>query len=282
VHYENNSPFLSVTDLDRTIEISHWAGLLSIEEIVDVKHAGAKLKGAFSRYEFQREPTNGISAVKSFKTKLPPTAQDIYYRDDIGNISTSNVRRTANNVVIELRPRFPLFGGWKTHYTLGYYVPTQDFLFNDGNQFILRMPFISHLFDNSVVENALIKVVLPEGASDVKLRTPFSVNRDKDQVRKTYLDTFGRTVIVLQKSNLVERHIQDFEIQYTFNRIYMLQEPILLILALFVICIAVMVSMRLDFSIAAPGKPRSSSDSSSTKESTAESTSSKVHRKKQH
>ena len=45
-------------------------GNIAIEETVDVRHAGAKLKGSFSRYEFQRE-NSGVSAVKMFKSVLP-------------------------------------------------------------------------------------------------------------------------------------------------------------------------------------------------------------------
>lgn len=98
IHYENNSPFLTVTRLERAIEISHWAGVVSVEEDVDIRHTGALLKGPFSRYEFQREPTNGMSAVKNLKTKLPSTAYDIYYRDEIGNISTSNIRKVSSHL----------------------------------------------------------------------------------------------------------------------------------------------------------------------------------------
>ncbi|KAI1301635.1 Dolichyl-diphosphooligosaccharide--protein glycosyltransferase subunit 1 [Halotydeus destructor] len=264
VHYENNSPFLIVDNIDRSIEISHWAGLISVEEVLDVHHGGAKLKGSFSRYEFQREPTNGISAVKAFKTKLPKSAQDMYYRDEIGNISTSNVRKSSNNLLVELRPRFPLFGGWKTHYTFGYYLPTQEYLFNDGNQYILRIPFISHIYDNSVIDTATVRVVLPEGASNVKLRLPYSVTREKDELRKTYLDTLGRTVIVLKKTNLVEKHIQDFEVHYTYNRLYMLQEPLLLVAALFLLCVLIMISMRLDVSISSKSKSADKEHSTET------------------
>ena len=37
-----------------------------LAQILDVRHAGAVLKGAFSRYEFQRE-NSGVSSVKNFK-----------------------------------------------------------------------------------------------------------------------------------------------------------------------------------------------------------------------
>lgn len=62
IHYENNSPFLTVTSLERMIEVSHW-GNIAVEETIDVLHTGAKLKGSFSRYDFQREH-NTYSSVK--------------------------------------------------------------------------------------------------------------------------------------------------------------------------------------------------------------------------
>ena len=50
-----------------------------------------EIQGSFSRYEFQRE-NSGVSSVKNFKTLLPAAAKDVYYRDDIGNISTSHLK----------------------------------------------------------------------------------------------------------------------------------------------------------------------------------------------
>lgn len=37
-----------------------------------------------------------------------------------------------DSVELELRPRFPLFGGWKTKYYIGYNVPSYEYLFNKG------------------------------------------------------------------------------------------------------------------------------------------------------
>ena len=64
---------------------------------------------------------------------LPAAARDIYYRDEIGNISTSHLREMDDSVELELRPRFPLFGGWKTHYYIGYNVPSYQYLYNSGS-----------------------------------------------------------------------------------------------------------------------------------------------------
>lgn len=67
LHYENNNPFLTVSNLNRWIEVSHW-GNIAVEETVDMYHSGAKLKGSFSRLDFQRRQ-DSYSAVKTFKVK---------------------------------------------------------------------------------------------------------------------------------------------------------------------------------------------------------------------
>ena len=57
------------------------------------------------RYEYQRE-SSGVSSVKNFKTLLPASSKDVYYRDDIGNISTSHMKVMDDAVELDLRPRF--------------------------------------------------------------------------------------------------------------------------------------------------------------------------------
>ena len=53
------------------------------------------------------------------------SAHDIYYRDEIGNISTSAVTFTSDAVQLQLVPRYVLFGGWKAAFCTGYNVPLQ-------------------------------------------------------------------------------------------------------------------------------------------------------------
>ena len=88
-------------------------------------------KGTFSRYDYQRSQT--FAVIKSFKSVLPASAADVYYRDEIGNISTSNLLAMDDSVELEIRPRFPLFGGWQTRYYTGYNVPSYEYLFNTGS-----------------------------------------------------------------------------------------------------------------------------------------------------
>ncbi|CAI9717890.1 dolichyl-diphosphooligosaccharide--protein glycosyltransferase subunit 1-like [Octopus vulgaris] len=247
VHFENNSPFLTVTNMERVIEISHW-GNIAVEEHFQVTHSGATLKGPFSRYDYQRNQ-DGVSSIKSFKTILPAAARDVYYRDEIGNISTSHLKEMDDSVELELRPRFPLFGGWKTQYYIGYNVPSYEYLYNKGDKYLLKMRLMDHVFDDQIVDHLTVKIILPEGSKNIKLRAPFEIVHGKRQLHFTYLDTIGRPVIVLHKNNLVEQHIQDFELSYSFQKFLLLQEPLLVVGAFYLLFLVVIIYVRLDFSI---------------------------------
>ncbi|KAL7740515.1 hypothetical protein ACLKA6_012288 [Drosophila palustris] len=225
VHYENQSPFLTVNTLERTIEVSHW-GNIAVKEAIQMTHSGAKLKGSFSRYDFQKDGRSGQSAVKSYKTYLPASANGVYYRDTNGNISTSNMNLMRDFVDLDLRPRFPLFGGWKTQYTLGYNVPSYEYLFSSGNKYVLKMHLIDHIHDNMSIDEAVINIILPEGSTNIELVTPYSVKRHQNDLMYTYLDTVGRPVISFSKQNLVENHISDFTLKYSFSKMSLLQEPL--------------------------------------------------------
>ncbi|KAI8504255.1 PREDICTED: dolichyl-diphosphooligosaccharide--protein glycosyltransferase subunit 1-like [Branchiostoma belcheri] len=247
IHYENNTPFLAVTSLVRVIEVSHW-GNIAVEETYDVRHSGARLKGSFSRYDYQRQ-LDGRSSVKSFKTILPAAARDVYYRDEIGNISTSNLNEQDDAVELELRPRFPLFGGWKTHYYIGYNLPSYEYLYNSGDEYALQMRFVDHVYDDQVIDDITVKIILPEGSKNVDLSVPFPVDRHPDELHFTYLDTFGRPVVIAHKSNLVEQHIQDFTLRYSFQKLLLLQEPLLVVFAFYILFFTVIIYVRLDFAI---------------------------------
>lgn len=79
----------------------------------------------------------------------------------------------------------------------------------------MQMDLISHIFDHMVVDDALVRVILPEGATNIEIETPYAVTRLPDSLHFTYLDTKGRPVVQLAAKNLVENHIQPFKV-FTF------------------------------------------------------------------
>ena len=57
-----------------------------------------------------------------------------------------------------------MFGGWQTRYYLGYNVPTYEYLFQSGSHHVLSMRFIDHILDDQVIDEVVVKIVLPEGS----------------------------------------------------------------------------------------------------------------------
>ena len=186
VHYENNSPFLVAEKLEREVEVSHW-GNVAITDKLWFKHAGAKLKGPFSRFDFQRQDSGPF--ITNWVMNLPLAAVDVSYRDLIGNISTSNLRAdiATGETVLNLQPRFPMFGGWRNHFTIGYNLPSASYLQRDGSKFRLEAPCTTELYENFVIEEVEVKFILPEGAEAVKINAGFDFERLPDTNRYSKL-----------------------------------------------------------------------------------------------
>lgn len=124
-----SSPFLPFNNrVEREIEVSHW-GNVAFEEFVRARNTGTPLKGEFSRLDYyktdpDKESSWGRLAVlhsltESLVALIDPKARDIYFRDIIGNITTSDVSREVDNLRVELNMRFPMMGGWKTEFVWG-------------------------------------------------------------------------------------------------------------------------------------------------------------------
>ncbi|KAK6929185.1 Ribophorin I [Dillenia turbinata] len=248
IHFENNNPFAVVEELVREIEVSHW-GSLQITEHYKLAHAGARHKGVFSRVEYQSRPTiSGISSFKHLLALLPPRVHSVYYRDEIGNISSSHLRSDSRKSELEIEPRYPLFGGWKATFVIGYGLPLQDFLFEspDGRRYV-NFSFGCPLLE-TVVDKLTIKVVLPEGSQDPSAEVPFPVEQHLE-TSYSYLDVVGRTVVVLEKTNVVPEQNTPFQVYYTFKPFFMLAEPLMLASAFFLFFVACVAYLHMDFSI---------------------------------
>ncbi|KAJ4849787.1 Dolichyl-diphosphooligosaccharide--protein glycosyltransferase subunit 1B [Turnera subulata] len=248
VHFENNNAFAVVEELVREIEVSHW-GNLQVTEHYKVVHAGARHKGVFSRVEYQSRPSlSGVSSFKHLLLRLPPKVHSVYYRDNIGNISSSHLRTDLRKSELEIEPRYPLFGGWKSTFVIGYGLPLEDFLFESSDdRRYLNFTFGSPLAE-VVVDKLTIKVVLPEGSKDPSAVVPFEVEQHLE-TKYSYLDVVGRTVVVLEKKNVVPEHNVHFQVYYTFKPIFMLAEPLMLASTFFLFFMACVAYLHIDLSI---------------------------------
>eukprot|EP01080_Neovahlkampfia_damariscottae_P007170 gene7170-11482_t len=250
IHYLNNRRFMSITKLTKVLEVSHW-GVLSVEEHYELRNVGPKMKTGFSRLDYSRTGNNAPSAFNKIIAKLPLKAHDIYYRDRIGNISTSTSRRSndGRHLEFEITPRFPIFGGWKTKFYFGYNLPIKDVLTKDGNNFILRTDFGTP-FDQTVVEKMTLKIILPEGSKNLNLKLPFDFEKESHEIHKTFFDTTGRNMIVIKKNNVIdEQNHKEFVLNYDFSIFDQYRKPLVVIGFLFSFCIFLMIYVRIDLTI---------------------------------
>lgn len=170
VRYEFNKPVLHVSELEREVEVSHWGGNVAFEERYTLHNRAANLTNLFNRVKWQQSqyyPTAPTHALKELRFPLRVGSVDTYYTDVIGNVSTSRFRSNKREALLEAKPRYPLFGGWKYPFTVGWNSDAKNFLrrlSNDG--FVLNVPFLEgpKQAEGVAYGKVQVRVILPEGA----------------------------------------------------------------------------------------------------------------------
>ncbi|KAJ3204177.1 proteasome regulatory particle base subunit, partial [Clydaea vesicula] len=166
IHFEHPHAILVAKTHERIVEVSHWSGKLGVEDHIDLHHNGAKIKGHYSNidYRLTQHMQVDTNVVKSIPLVLPANAVDVYFKDTIGNVSTTNFRNEKKRSLLEFRPRYPLYGGWKYSWFYGYSVPISQFLKSNKNKYEISVDFYDSMH-NITVEKAILKISLPEGST---------------------------------------------------------------------------------------------------------------------
>jgi oligosaccharyltransferase complex subunit alpha (ribophorin I) len=155
--------------LERDIEVSHWGGNVAFEERYTMHHRGANLSSPFNRVKFaQSAYLNPVStALKELRVPLQAGSVDPYFTDVIGNVSTSKFRSSKRDAFLELKPRYPLFGGWNYPFTIGWNSDAANLVRKTAaGGYVLKVPFLEGPRQIEGVEygQISIRVILPEGA----------------------------------------------------------------------------------------------------------------------
>lgn len=77
---------------------------LQLYPYLDALFLIAILKFVFlgGRVDYQSRPSvSGVASFKQLLARLPPRVYSVYYRDDIGNISSSHLRLDSKKVIIQ-------------------------------------------------------------------------------------------------------------------------------------------------------------------------------------
>ena len=258
IHYIYLVPFVVMNHAKREYRISHW-GNIAVSENYQLANIGALLDGEFSRIDYSEYGMNGKNGLKDLTASLPMRASGLWYRDEVGNVSTSEASRRYNDVRLQLHPRFPIFGGWKSNFDIGYNLPTK---FNvkkkdeNGNQFMFNLTF-GMPFDDLLAKNYSVKIVLPEGAENIKVNLPL-----EDEVEiiseKEYgcLDLIGRNSVTLKMKNVYDRHKVYFQVFYTFSKFSLAIKPIILVFYFLLIFSALVIYFRADWNLSPEKKEK--------------------------
>ena len=113
---------------------------------------------------------------------------------DVSMCGIIAVKESINVVELNLIPM--------THYVTGfkYSVPSFEYIFYKGDQYVvLDMRLVDHIFEDVQVYELEVKIILPEGLTDLELRSlPHYITREEDTLlHYGYLGASGRTGITL-------------------------------------------------------------------------------------
>ncbi|KKA31115.1 hypothetical protein TD95_000569 [Thielaviopsis punctulata] len=263
VRYEFNKPVIHIQTLDRDVEVSHWGGNVAFEEHYDLYHRGANLSSLFSRVKWQQQMYMNpeTHAVKELTFNLPVGSVDPYYTDVIGNVSTSRFRANHREALLQAKPRYPIFGGWKYPFTVGWNSDTDYFVRSTGgNGYVLNVPLFDGPTQAEGVEYGTVnvQVLLPEGAENVRYYADIpssSIVKSEVTIVKTYLDTVGRTAVIVKAENLVDdMGSRQLVIAYNYSTAAALRKPLVVFASALSLFFAAFVVTSIDLSFAKTSK----------------------------
>ncbi|KAJ2057121.1 dolichyl-diphosphooligosaccharide--protein glycosyltransferase subunit 1 [Coemansia sp. S146] len=275
VGFKDNKEQMEALTHRREYFVSHWANDLNVLEHYALRNRGPELSGGFdkvdqmvSKYMKRRD-----NLVKTLLVKVPADAREMYFVDEIGNVSTSAVsgRRKGEEPfkVLQMRPRYPMPGGWNYTWWHGYSVPLDRYLKISSAaaqpRHLLRLPFIGTLAgcasqegeltvamanaQNTAVRAYELRVTLPEGARDIDVKLPFA-GQALLQPTKYYFDSVGRTVVVITHENIApemsSRHIL---VSYSYAPLTLWMKPAVVAAALFMLFMLASAASRMQYGL---------------------------------
>ena len=249
IHYLNNKPLMVFNYATKTYQVSHW-GNIAVTEEYQIENIGAKLIGEFGRIDYDEGYTGGKNAMKKIRATLPLRSWGLWYRDEIGNVSTSAARREMNDVDLELTPRFPILGGWKSNYDIGYNLPTKFHVkTNNKGNYMVNLTF-GMPYTNMLARNYTVKIILPEGADNIKVKLPIETSYQVDY-DKEYgcLDLFGRKSVIIKLNNMYDVYNTNIFITYDYQWLMLFVKPLILIVYFIILFVVLIIYNRANISL---------------------------------
>ncbi|KAK1068181.1 dolichyl-diphosphooligosaccharide--protein glycosyltransferase subunit 1 [Friedmanniomyces endolithicus] len=257
VRYEFTKPLLHATLLERDIEVSHWGSNIALEERHWLHNRAATLKNHFSRVTYQQSayynpPT---PALKEMRFPLTIGSMDPYFVDEIGNVSTSRFRSNIREANLELKPRYPMFGGWNYSFKVGWNNDLKGFVRRTkgaSDQYVLKVPFFEgpKQAEGVEYERVVTRVILPEGAKNIHFETTVPLVSNATGLHPTFMDTIGRTTLTLTAINMVDEfRDRDLVVTYEYPFAARFRKPLVIFAGLLAVFAVSWVVGNLDVNV---------------------------------
>ncbi|KAK0881587.1 dolichyl-diphosphooligosaccharide--protein glycosyltransferase subunit 1 [Friedmanniomyces endolithicus] len=257
VRYEFTKPLLHATLLERDIEVSHWGSNIALEERHWLHNRAATLKNHFSRVTYQQSayynpPT---PALKEMRFPLTIGSMDPYFVDEIGNVSTSRFRSNIREANLELKPRYPMFGGWNYSFKVGWNNDLKGFVRRTkgaSDQYVLKVPFFEgpKQAEGVEYERVVTRVILPEGAMNIHFETTVPLVSNATGLHPTFMDTIGRTTLTLTAINMVDEfRDRDLVVTYEYPFAARFRKPLVIFAGLLAVFAVSWVVGNLDVNV---------------------------------
>ncbi|GEQ68102.1 hypothetical protein JCM33374_g1769 [Metschnikowia sp. JCM 33374] len=207
--YDHNTPVTHVVHLERSFWLpASGVDVVQTEEYYEILNKGAELKTGYSRSDWMkgrfdiRKDHHALSQLEfPIDTKAP--YNDYYVTDKVGMVTTHQV--THGHLVVQ--PRFPLFGGWRYNFTLGWSNSLETFVrkvTNEPDTYVASFSLLNSL-RNVHYDKVYVNFYLPENAEYLNasaLQTPQNIQVGSEL---SYLDVAeGHVKVTLEFSNLID------------------------------------------------------------------------------
>lgn len=251
LRFKNNRGFLVASKVQLHYHVSHW-GRVAVREEFELRNDAATLDGEWSRADYDRNSGNvDPTSHGDVWANMPGDATNIKYQDLIGNITTSKLRESdGKHRAIQLIFRFPLLGGWKNHFWYLYDILLSNHISSNEGSHELTLPSLPSLHYDLPIEQHVVRVLLPEGSSNIQVLPHRSLNFDVvEESSRTTLSYAGRPTLILSRKNVRSQapHDRNIVIRYKFSSSKLFIAPSFIVTGLIGVFMVVLFVSRSNF-----------------------------------
>ncbi|CXI02038.1 dolichyl-diphosphooligosaccharide--protein glycosyltransferase subunit 1, putative [Plasmodium berghei] len=190
---------------------------------------------------------NYSSIIYSMQSKINYNIFEYNYFDELGKIyliradEFYDTHKKKNIIKFDLKPRYPILGGWKTHFCNSYYHSSNLFKIKNKQNYYAYNVDISPSIKSFYIKEMYINIYLPPYSNNISINNnnlkEMSVKNGKT---KDWLDLIShRDTIQIQIQNIFPQHeennYKNFIVMYELKFVTIFLKPLIIILITFIV-----------------------------------------------